>query len=39
VLEFPVERGFNAEELRALPDLHFISRAEQGGELRGQIKV
>ena len=25
VLEFLVERGFNAEELRGLPDLHFIS--------------
>lgn len=39
VLEFPVERGFNSDELRALPDLHFISRSEQGGERRGQIKL
>ena len=39
VLEFPVERGFNTEELGALPDFHFISRAEQGGELRGRLKI
>lgn len=39
VLEFPAERGFNPEELRSLPDLHFISRGEFGGELRGRIEL
>lgn len=39
VLEFPQERGFNVDELRDLPDLHFVSRSETGGELRGRIKL
>jgi hypothetical protein len=39
-LAMPDERGFNVEEIKALPDLHFISRnLDSGGELRGAIKV
>ena len=33
------ERGFNPDELKALPDLHFISRTDQGGELRGKVVI
>jgi len=39
-LEMPRDRGFNVEEIRALPDLQFIARnLDSGGELRGRIKV
>jgi hypothetical protein len=39
VLDYPLERGFNPEELRSLPDLHFISRSEKSGELRGELTL
>ena len=32
------ERGFDPERVQRLPDLHFISRTEAGGELSGEIK-
>lgn len=39
-LEMPRDRGFDQEEIRALPDLQFISRnLDSGGELRGRLKV
>lgn len=38
-LEALAERGFVADELKALPDLHFIARTDQGGELRGAITL
>lgn len=39
VLDWPVEFGFNAEELRALRDLEFVARTDRGGELRGRIAL
>lgn len=33
------ERGFNPDEVKALPDLHFISRTDQGAELRDSISL
>jgi hypothetical protein len=39
-LEMPAQRGFDVDQVRALPDLHFISRnLDSGGELRGFIKI
>jgi len=39
-LEKVAEYGFDAEELKALPDLQFVARnLDSGGELRGRIKV
>jgi hypothetical protein len=39
-LEMPRDRGFDIEEIRRLPDLHFIARnLDSGGELRGRLKV
>lgn len=38
-LAFCEERGLNREEVKLLPDLHFISRTDQGGELRGKITL
>lgn len=32
------KRGFIREQVAALPDLHFISRTDRGGELRGQLR-
>ena len=37
-LDVVVERGFDADQVKALPDLHFISRTDTGGELRGKIE-
>jgi len=31
-------RGFTRDELAALPDRHFISRTDRGGERRGAIR-
>jgi hypothetical protein len=40
VLEKAGEYGFDAEELKALPDLQFVARnLDSGGERRGRIKV
>lgn len=39
LLNICAEKGFNADEIKALPDLHFISRTDQGGELRGKITL
>lgn len=33
------EYGFCEDELRSLPDLHFIARTDKGGELRGAITL
>jgi hypothetical protein len=39
-LEMPAARGFEVDQVKALPDLHFISRnLDSGGELRGAIKL
>ncbi len=38
-LTLAAERGFNPDQVQALPDLHFISRTDQGGELRGAIEL
>jgi hypothetical protein len=32
-------QNFVADELAALPDLHFVSRTRRGGELRGVVRV
>ncbi len=29
--------GFDEDEVKSLPDLHFVSRTDQGGELRGRL--
>lgn len=33
------ERGFDPAEVKTLPNLHFISRTDQGDELRGKIVI
>ena len=39
-LDMPKRRGFDVEQIKTLPDLHFISRnLDSGGELRGALKV
>jgi hypothetical protein len=39
-LETVQEYGLNPEEIRALPDLHFIARnCDSGREMRGRIKT
>lgn len=39
-LEKVQEYGFNPDELKALPDLQFVSRnLDSGGELRGKIEI
>jgi hypothetical protein len=39
-LEKAREYGFDAEQLKSLPDLTFVARnLDSGGELRGKIKV
>lgn len=39
-LKWPVSKGFNADELKALPDLHFVARnVRSRGELRGKIEL
>lgn len=39
-LEMPAQRGFDIEQVRTLPDLHFISRnLDTGGQLAGALKL
>lgn len=38
-LELVAERGFKAGEIPALPDLRFVSRSSQSGELRGRVEI
>lgn len=39
-LEWPTSKGFDPEELKALPDLHFVARhLRTRSELRGVIKL
>jgi hypothetical protein len=39
VLAVAHEFGFDPEEIRALPNLNFVSRTDVGAELRRKIKV
>ena len=38
-LDLAARRGFDPDQVKTLPDLHFISRTDQGGELRGVIEI
>jgi hypothetical protein len=39
-LEKVREYGFNADELKGLPDLHFVAwNLDSGGDLRGKIQL
>ena len=36
----PKERGLDVEEIKALPDLHFVApNLDSGGNLRGAIEL
>ena len=39
-LEWPTAKGLDADEIRALPNLHFVARnVDSRGELRGRIEI
>jgi len=38
-LDVAQEFGFDREEIRAMPELQFVSRTDVGAELRGRIKI